>query len=98
MRLRRGPSARATRGRLFFDFLEGGRDPGAAEIFLREDVGGDLRPGVGDHDVLGLENSRAVGVVDFGLAGREAQAVIGVVGFCVMSWYVHHCLLSERKT
>ncbi len=53
------------------DGFERRRDAGLAEIFLREDVGGDLAP-LGRHlDALGLEHDRAVGIAD--LAGCGAK-------------------------
>ena len=58
----------------FGDLDEAGRDAGPAEILLREDVGGDLRP-VGRHvDALRLKNDRAVGIADFGVGSTKSHS------------------------
>ena len=67
------------RNPVFLDRRQPRRDPGLAEIFLGEDVAGDLAP-FGRHlDPLGLEHDRAVGVAD--LAGRvpEPNRCVGIL-------------------
>ncbi len=56
---------------ILFDLLQAGRDTGLAEIFLRKDVGSNLRPEFGHLDIVGLEHHRAVRIAD--LAGGEAK-------------------------
>ncbi len=62
---------------VFFDLLEDLGDTGLAEIFLRDDVGGDLAPGRGDSDVLELEDHRPVRIADFARGRAEFDAGIG---------------------
>src|SRR6185437_6846509 len=72
---------------ILFDLLQAGGDAGLAEIFLRQHVGGHLRPELRHLDVVELENDRAVGILDF--ARREPKrdvlvsrlAVFGVAPF-----------------
>ena len=47
------------------------RHAGLAQVFLREDVAGDLAPIGRDLDSLGREHDRAVGIAD--LAGGDAE-------------------------
>ncbi len=61
---------------LFLDLFQAGRDAGFAEIFLRQHVGGDLRPLLGNLDILGVEDHRAIRITD--LAGGEAESDIRV--------------------
>src|SRR6185437_14294936 len=48
-----------------FDLLAARRHAGFAEIFLRQHIGGDLRPLHGYLDVVGMEDDGAVGIADF---------------------------------
>ena len=72
---------------ILLDLLQARRDAGLAEILLRQDVGGDLRPEFRHLDVVGLEHHRAVRIAD--LAGGQAErdvrvgrlAVLGVAPF-----------------
>ena len=41
---------------LFLDLLEPRGHAGLAEVFLRQHVGGDLRPVLGNFDVVGVEH------------------------------------------
>ena len=50
---------------------------GLAEIFLREDVGGDLAPVLRHHDAFELEDDGAVGVLDLGRGAPERDALVG---------------------
>ena len=61
---------------LFLDLLEPRRHAGLAEIFLRQHVGGDLRPRRRHLDIVGMEDDRAVRVAD--LARGEAETDIRV--------------------
>ena len=58
-----------------------GRDAGLAEVFLGEDIAGDLRPAGRDLDILLREHHRAVGVADLarGRAVRDLLARRSVV-------------------
>ncbi len=53
------------------EFLQPGGDAGLAEIFLRQHVGGDLRPGRRHLDRVEPEHHRAVRIAD--LAGGQAE-------------------------
>ena len=65
--------------RILFDFLQAGRHAGFAEIFLRQHVGGDLRPEFRDFDIVELEHHRAVRVADLAGGEPERDAGIGAV-------------------
>ena len=67
---------------LFFDLLQTGGDAGLAEIFLRQHVGGDLRPGIGDFDILQLEHHGAVRIADLGGRVTEVDPGIGRLVSC----------------
>ena len=60
----------------FLDGLQLRRHAGFAEVFLRHDIGGDLRELYGNLDVLGAEHNSAVGVFNF--AGCESELEGGV--------------------
>ncbi len=51
--------------------LQRGRHPGAAEIFLRQHIGGHLRPAGGHFQFVEPEHHRAIRIADF--AGGEAE-------------------------
>ena len=51
-RPRRRPSATGRRGRILLDLLQARGHAGLAEIFLRQHVGGDLRPELGHLDIV----------------------------------------------
>lgn len=55
------------------------RESGLAEVLLGKDVGGDLRPMRGHHDVFHEENLAAVGVLDLAPAGLELNAAVGIL-------------------
>jgi hypothetical protein len=62
-------------------FLDGGdprRHPGLAQIFLGEDVAGDLTPLGRDLDSLGGEYDRSVGVADFARGAAEGNAFVWI--------------------
>src|SRR5829696_6898695 len=53
---------------------EAGGHPGAAEILLRQHVGGDRRP-LGRHvDALHAEDDRTVGIADFGVGSTKRHS------------------------
>src|SRR5208283_1891011 len=56
---------------LLLDLFQARRDAGLAEIFLRQHVGGDLRPLLRHFDVVGMEDDGAVRIAD--LAGGEPE-------------------------
>ena len=62
---------------LFLDLLQACGDAGLAEIFLRQHVGGDLRPGVGDLDIVEMENHRAVRIAYLRCRQSEINRGIG---------------------
>ena len=63
--------------RVFLDLLQPRRHAGLAEVFLRQDVGGDLRE-LGRHvDVVEPEDDRPVGIPDFGHRLAEPDVRIG---------------------
>ena len=59
------------RNGLFLDLLEARGDAGFAEIFLRQHVGGDLRPLLRHFDVVGMKDDRAVRIADFARGQAE---------------------------
>src|SRR5262245_20388036 len=76
---------------ILLDLLQAGGDAGLAEIFLRQDVGGDLRPEFRHLNIVELEHHRAVRVAD--LAGGEAEldACVGrlsVLGIATLNAHV----------
>jgi hypothetical protein len=70
----RAPQPR--RDGLFLDLLQARGDARLAEILLRQNVGGDLRPELGDFDILQPEHHRAVRITD--LARRQPEVDGGV--------------------
>ena len=62
---------------LFLDLLQPRGDAGLAEILLREDVGGDLRPELGHFDIFQPEHDRTIGVADLGCRQPEINPCIG---------------------
>ncbi len=78
----------------------GGRfgNPRLAAILLRENVDGDLTPGRRDHDVLCLENNRAVGVDDSRAPRLESHAGIGIAGGGIGTRKLHRRLLVVSNT
>ena len=56
-------------------FMRGGH-AGFAEILLRQNVGGDLRPEVGHFDIVETEHDGAIGIPD--LAGGQPEVDPGV--------------------
>src|SRR6185437_7061442 len=61
---------------VLFELLQPGGHAGLAEILLRQDVGGDLRPEFRHLDIVELEHHGAVRIPD--LAGREPEVQTGV--------------------
>jgi hypothetical protein len=72
---------------VFGNRRQGGRNARFAEIFLRENVNGDLTPGRRNFDLVEGEDDRAVGIADFasdlvkGDIGVGRAAFLGVVAF-----------------
>ena len=64
---------------LFLHRARGRRHAGLAEVFLRDDVGGDLAPARGDFHVVELEDDGTVRVSDFGHRGHEIQIAVGIL-------------------
>src|SRR5262249_41221700 len=62
---------------LLLDLLEPRRDAGLAEIFLRQHVGGDLRPEARHLDLVGMEHDRAVGIANLARGQPELDARVG---------------------
>ena len=62
---------------LFLDLLQARRNAGLAEILLRQDIGGDLRPEFRHLDVVRLEHDRAIRVADFGRGQAERDLRVG---------------------
>src|SRR5205085_12370978 len=62
---------------LLLDALEARRNAGLAEVFLRQNVGGDLAPECRDFDVFRLEYGRAVGVADLRRGQPEFNLRVG---------------------
>ena len=85
---------------VLLDSLQARRHAGLAEIFLRQHVGGDLRPEFRHLDIVELEHHRAVRVADLaggkperdaGISGvLRAAGALGVVG--VAPFDPHFCL------
>ena len=72
------PSATARTGTVcFLDLLEPCRHAGLAEIFLRQDVGGDLRPEARHLDVVGVKHHRAVGIANLARGQPESDIRVG---------------------
>jgi hypothetical protein len=71
-----GRAPQPRRDGLFLDLLQAHRDAGLAEVFLRQDVGGDLRPEFRHLDIVRPEYGRAVRVAD--LARGEAERDVRV--------------------
>ena len=65
------------RNGLFLDLLQPRGHARLAEIFLRQHVGGDLRPGRGHLDVVGAEHHRAVGIADLARGQPERDVRVG---------------------
>ncbi len=64
------------RNGFFLDLLQARGDAGLAEIFLRQNVGGDLRPELRHLDILEPEHHRAIRIAD--LARRQPEVDGGV--------------------
>ena len=58
-------------------FLQAGRHAGFAEIFLRQHVGGDLRPLLRHFDVLGVEHDGTVRIADLARGQTEVDVRVG---------------------
>ena len=69
------------RNGLLLDLLQARRHAGLAEIFLRDDVGGDLRPGGRHFDVVGMEHDRAVGIANLADGQPEFDACVSRLAF-----------------
>src|SRR6185503_18365698 len=65
-------------GLLGADLVARARHAGLAEVLRRDDVGGELGPGLGDLEVLELEDGGAVRVGDLGGAAVPLDRVEGV--------------------
>ena len=65
------------RDRLLLDLLQAGGHAGFAEIFLRQHVGGDLRPLLRNFDVLGVEHDRTVRIADLARGQTEHDVRVG---------------------
>ncbi len=63
---------------LLLDLLEPCRQPGLAEVLLRQHVGRNLRPEARDLYIVGTKNHRSVGIANF--ARGEPEADVGVRG------------------
>jgi hypothetical protein len=72
-----GRAPQPGRNGLFLDLLQPGRDPGLAEIFLRQHIGGNLRPGARHLDVVGVEHHRAVGIANLARGQPERDVRVG---------------------
>ncbi len=59
---------------VFFELLQAARHAGLAEILLRQNVGGDLAPMLGDVEIVEPEDDGAVGVLDLGCGAPEGDA------------------------
>ena len=80
-------------GTMIVGLLVAAQDAGFTEVFLREDVGGDLRPVGRDHDVLHFEDAGPVGVLDLTASGFKGNAVVSVVsGGRKVARNLHPCL------
>jgi hypothetical protein len=62
---------------VFLDALQAQRNSGAAEVFLRHDIAGDLAPGFRDLYVLLAEDDGAIGIADFARRLTERNALVG---------------------
>jgi hypothetical protein len=62
---------------VLLDLLENGGHAGLAEIFLREHVARDLRPGLGHLDAFEPEDDRTIGITDFAHRRAERDRLIG---------------------
>ena len=69
------------RDALLLDLLQARGHAGLAEIFLRQHVGGDLRPCLRHLDVVGAEDDRAVGIADFARGQPEHDIRVGRLAF-----------------
>ena len=61
------------RNGLLLDLLQARGHAGLAEIFLRQNVGGDLRPLLRHFDIVGVEDNRAVRIADFAHGQAESD-------------------------
>ena len=81
---------------VFLDALQPGRHAGLAEIFLGENVAGDLAPLRRGLDVFEREHHRTVRVADFALRGPELDGGVGRLVRRGVSPLDFHFLLSPR--
>ena len=90
-RVRVGDRAPQERGDVvLLDLLEDGGDAGLAEIFLRENVAGDLTPVGRDVDAVLREHDGAVGVANFALGLAEREFGVGrLIGLGVTTFDPH---------
>ncbi len=61
---------------VFFHGAQFGRHPGFPEIFLRDDVAGNLAPVCGNRNVSKLEHGAAVGILDLTRHRAEFDSVV----------------------
>ena len=103
-RVRVGDRAPQERGDgIFLDLLQAGGDAGLAEIFLRQNVGRDLRPEFRNLDIVELEDHRAVRVADLAGGKPELDARVGrlsVLGIAALNSHVSlapNCRTVENR-
>src|SRR5690606_4162033 len=84
------------RHRIFFDLLEDLGDAGLAEVFLRNDVGRNLRPGCRHGNVFQLEHYRSIRIADFAGRGAELERGVAVrVGSGKPAFYAHGVVSAD---
>ena len=69
--------ATAMTGQVLLDLFQARGHAGFAEIFLRQHVGGDLRPLFRHFDILGMEHDRAVRISDLARRQPERNVCVG---------------------
>ncbi len=80
---------------LLLDLFQPCRNAGLAEIFLRQHVGSDLRPGNRHLDVVGTEHHRSVRVANLTDGQPELDARVGGLSFLgIAPLYPHLCLFT----
>ena len=72
-----GRAPQPGRNGLFLDLLQPRRHPRLAEIFLRQHVGGDLRPEARHLHIVGMEHHRAVGIANLARGQAEFDVRVG---------------------
>src|SRR5581483_1632935 len=79
---------------LFLDLLQARGNARFAEIFLGKHVGGDLRPGRGDLDIVEAEHDGAVGILDLRCRQSEINPCVGCFTLRGVATFDSHSFLA----